>query len=401
MVVSRKKALAAAGAAGVALALVAGPALADYGPQSGDVVGVGSDTVQNIGNFLTDGDISGDGGYNSTGNVNRLVSFDATGDANDRAVYANGATTPLKLGVVLRAGTSPVQRPNGSGAGILALAADNGSQEKINFVRMSRLPKNSDLATFQAANGGSSATLHSIKIATDDLVMAGKTGGNAVAVTPADLLAIYTCTKTSWNQVGGSSTATIKPEIPQSGSGTGDTFRSDLAAINGGATVTLGGCVTTVEENDPSSLTDPNAYAPFSDGRKALFDSGYFHDVNAANGTGAAQSSGISLLYGGNATNSAAQSPNGCVKPSSTTASTLTYCDTRGLFIVFRTNDVNSTTPFQPGGTKNWVQALFFTGTSSRPYVQSAGGQTLIAAAGVQATYVDCGQATVENPGSC
>jgi len=383
MLASRRKALGAAGAAGVALALVATPAFADYGPQAGDVVGVGSDTVQNIGNFLTDGS-GGLSGYNNAGNKNRFVSFDATADANDRAVYANAGTTPLKTTIILRAGTNPVQRPNGSGAGIAALLADTGATPKINFVRMSRLPKTTEQS--QAVTNGWGG-LNVYKVAKDDLVMAGKKaslGGNAVAVSATDLVAIYQCTKTTWNQVGGTSTATIIPEIPQSGSGTGDTFRADLQTINGGTAVTLGSCVQTVEENDPNSLTDPNAYAPFSDGRKKLFDNGYFHDPNTAYPGGAALTSNIDLLYG-------AQTPEACTPP--TSGASLTYCDTRGLYFVIRHTDLASATPFQPGGAKNFANTLF-DDTSGTPYVKSPAGQSLIASAGVNATYVNCGFGT-------
>src|SRR5450631_4285308 len=93
---------------------------ADLAPAAGDVVGVGSDTVQYIGDFGADGDYLGDSGYNAAGNVNRLVSFDATPDANARAGYLNGSTNttlaPLNPTIVLRAGATPIQRPNGSGA---------------------------------------------------------------------------------------------------------------------------------------------------------------------------------------------------------------------------------------------------------------------------------------------
>src|SRR5450432_1126415 len=108
---------------------VSSPAFADYAPSAKDVVGVGSDTVQNIADFVNDGDPFGDGGgYNSAGNKFKMVSFDATPDANDRAGYLNPSVTGTTLNIlnptiVLRQGTAPVLRPNGSGAGIAALIA--------------------------------------------------------------------------------------------------------------------------------------------------------------------------------------------------------------------------------------------------------------------------------------
>ena len=82
----------AAGFAGVVtvsatLALLPSAAFADYGPSPSDVVGVGSDTVQAAGNFVADGDYTGDAGYNTAGNLNKFISIDATADANTRLAY--------------------------------------------------------------------------------------------------------------------------------------------------------------------------------------------------------------------------------------------------------------------------------------------------------------------------
>ena len=79
-----KLSVTAAGVFAVALG-IASPAYADYGPSGTDIVGVGSDTVQNIANFVADGDQNGDFGYNAADNPDKWVSFDATPDANDRA----------------------------------------------------------------------------------------------------------------------------------------------------------------------------------------------------------------------------------------------------------------------------------------------------------------------------
>lgn len=363
--------LTAAASAAITLVTV-GSAHADLAPTSGDAVGVGSDTVQNIVDFLADGDSAGDTGYNSTGPKNRLVSFDATPDANDRAGYLNGSTTsaPLALNptIVLRQGQHPVQRPNGSGAGIAALIAD--ANHSIDFVRSSRLPKVSEQQAATAAAGV--GALRVVKISTDNLRLATASTTNAPAsLTSQQIVDIYSCKVTDWSAVGGTA-GTIAPEIPQSGSGTGDTFRSDLAGLNGGTAVTLGSCVTTTEENDPSSLkNNPNAIAPFSEGRKNLYDSGYFNDPSVKFGNPAVPlTSGIKLLP------------------------TTTYVDTRGLYIVFRNSDVASTKAFQPGGALNLIQDLFYNPTNAggaTPYVKTDAGKAAIAAAGATPTYVDCG----------
>src|ERR1700749_1921121 len=87
----------AAAAAGAMSFAIATPAHADYAPSSSDAVGVGSDTVQYLADFVADGDTSGDLGYNSGGFVNKLVDFDATPDANARAAYQNGSTNAALL----------------------------------------------------------------------------------------------------------------------------------------------------------------------------------------------------------------------------------------------------------------------------------------------------------------
>lgn len=354
----------------LSLALVA-PANADLAPRANDVVGVGSDTVQNIGNFMADGDTNfGASGVNSSVSKNRLISFDATPDANDRAGYLNGSTSaglkPLTPTIILRAGSSPIQRPNGSGAGITALNKDTAAPFKINFVRSSRLPSvpEQNTAAGIASFGGG---LRVIKISTDALKAAVATTTNAPAsLTAAQLVGIYQCTTTDWTGVGGTA-GTIVPLIPQSGSGTRHSFLADLQAANGGTALTLGGCVQTVEENDPAAITGlganaVNAVAPFSEGRINLYTSGYFKDPTVAFPGGAAQTAGVKTTAG--------------------------YVNNRGLYIVFRQSDATSVTKWQPGSTQNFADALFI-GPNS--YAAGADAAGAIAAAGATQTYVDCG----------
>jgi ABC-type phosphate transport system substrate-binding protein len=362
-------ATAAVGAMSVALAM---PAHADYAPSGSDAVGVGSDTVQYLMDFGADGDTSGDLGYNSAGNVNKLVSFDATPDANARAAYQNGSTDsallPLDPTIVLRAGTNPVERPNGSGAGIAALLADTGATEEINFVRASRLPTSAEETTAGTDGFGG---LHVVKLGTENLELAAlKTGTNAVPLSAATLYHVYQCDAgyTHWDDsaIGGTSGDTIVPIIPQSGSGTRSSFLSDIEAGAGQTSITLGACVKTGEENDPTAITSgdfgtpADAIEPFSGSRLKLYNSGYFHDPTVAYPGGTALTPGISMLTGTPKTGSF-------------------YDDDRGLYIVFRQDDLSSTKPFQPGGTRNLWQVLF---SGKNPYFKSAPGQALVTAAG-------------------
>ncbi|MBV9485986.1 MAG: substrate-binding domain-containing protein, partial [Frankiaceae bacterium] len=254
---------------------------------------------------------------------------------------------------------------------------------QINFVRASRLPTAAEETTAGTAGFGG---LHVVRLGTEDLRLAAlKTGSNAVPLTAAQLFHVYQCDAgyRKWNDsnIGGTSATNIVPIIPQSGSGTRSTFITDLQTAGGG-TITLGSCVQTAEENDPSAITSGNfgtpadAIAPFSGSRLNLYDSSYFHNPATPYPGGAALAAGIKILSG--------------APPAGGSA----YIDTRGLFVVFKQSDLSSSTIFEPGGTKNMIQTLF---SGANPYFKTAPGQALVAAAGADPAYKDCGL----NPTSC
>jgi hypothetical protein len=435
--------LAATGAAAAISIALAIPAHADTAATGGDALIVGSDTVQNAVNFALDGSPGVLGGYNSTGNLNRGVSLDANGDANGRGVYdgtctyitttqvgsaqpttassvaicgdqalevnstttSGGVTTtktttdsPNLIGgsAILRAGTAPVIRPNGSGAGIQALVKDAPGMNtnyqglpagSIQIARASRLPNPSggeaDVCTTGSACGG----LHVYQIATDDLRIAHQTSAynGPAAISTADLVKIYTCVDTTWNQLTGNtggSTATIHPLIPQTGSGTRNFFLADLQAANNGTVVNPGTCVRTVQEHDPSGIfNDPSpadAIEPFSSGKVTLLNSGYF----TAGATGSPSAAAFAKNY------------------LTTLTATGAYDSVRGLYLVVRQEDVTSSDIFQPGGLGNFTNNLI---TASQSAVRSGNGMSEIAAAGFTVkngstpVFKDCGI----NPSSC
>jgi len=398
--------LLATAATSVALATSAN---ADTAARNGDVVVVGSDTAQNAVNFVLDGAPGIAGGYNNQNNLNRALSWDATGDANGRLPYdgtcgtINSATTGLGTfcdattnqqpnsqpqSVILRVGTKPVTRPNGSGAGAAALIADasggSGYQGlatgSLQMARMSRLPNGTEEGN--CPTSGACGGLHVYQIATDNLAIATRSaafgGTNApAALTASQLVDIYQCTSTKWTDVGGASGNTIHPLIPQSGSGTRNFFLADLQAANGGTAITLGSCVRTVQEHDPTGIwVDPSpadAIEPFSTGKISLINSGYFANAGYTNASGKnAYSTGfLTTLSGANAYNSS-----------------------RGMYLAIRNADLNSTAIFQPGGTQNWAKTLVAGATSY--FARSAQGPQIVAAGFTQA-YKDCGV----NPTSC
>ena len=428
-----RKSAAVLSAIGTCAVLVfgVGSAFADDQPTPNDVVGVGSDTVQYASDFLADGTPSGLPGYNAAV-TNRDMSFFATGDGNGRALYnssgtlltgnssANGTTT-----VVLREGTKPVARPDGSGDGILALTNDSiGSgtsweslpNNSINYARASRLPKQAEQSACAAiADCGG---LHVYEFASDNLEIAkSSTASNAFPLDVADLVQIYECNDRTWASLpgapAGASTNTIIPVLPQSGSGTRNFFEADL----GIADSAIGTCVQTAEEHDPTGIThahvaggttlDPaDAIEPFSVGRARLAASGYF-----ANGPEPASDFAISLITGCSGVSSAWTSagdtadqgycgtgtdPADSTQPSNGGTPIVApdggnvYDSVRGLYFIVRDFDLTSGTPFQPGATKNFAQVLF-SGTSS--VIAKSANAGLIRAAFLVPNYHDEGDA--------
>jgi len=217
-----------------AAALAMAPALADpitgsgkaVTPKSTDVVGVGSDTIQNLfDQFSID--------YNASHRTGaRLYSWDAL-----------NPKTGLDDNIKTKSGCSAILRPNGSSAGITALTANTkvGSHFCIDFARSSRGRKSTD------PSKGPGGVLF-VALAKDAVTYATNNGSNApTKLTTAQLHSIYTCTATTWNQVGGTSTATIVPELPQSGSGTRAFFETAIGITDS----SVGACVgQSAEENE-------------------------------------------------------------------------------------------------------------------------------------------------------
>jgi hypothetical protein len=376
---SAKIGVAGLGAISIALAATL-PAYADYAPSASDIVGVGGDTPQYDLAFGADGDTLGDAGFNASGAFNRLVTFNATADGNGRAAYANGSTLsapiPLNPTDVLRAGTNPVQRIQSSGAAISALLADyNAAQptapETINFVFSASEPTAAQQAQ---ANSQKWGFLHVVQIGQDSVGIAADTTTDAPSnLTISDLLSIYTGAVTKWNQLPGNASgsgSTIVPLLPPSSSSITKTFLADLKTANNNTAPTLSSSVKTVEQNDPSAITGnatpADAIVPTSSARLDLYQSGYFHNPNTAFPGGGAITPGASLVGG--------------------------YSSTVYHYVIFRQSDATSSTPMEPGGSRNWVQTLFSNPSApNSPFFAKSAGQALIAAAGTTPAYADLG----------
>lgn len=258
---SRRTAVGAAALlVGTALLATAPAAMADpsFVPDTNtDVVGVGSDTTMLALDALADG-ATVDGvavaGYNAGRASARLATFDAN------EYDATGAQTNSTT-IVLRSGATPITRPNGSGAG-KNLLHGAGNNPLVTFARSS------------SANNAAETSdgLWMFPFAKDTLAMGTrKAGSNAPASLTGDqIVSIYKGDVTDWSAVGGTA-GTIKPLIPQAGSGTRNFFLAQLKKLNGGVDVVLGSAVTeTQEHSDKDIKDDPLAVAPFSVGRARL-----------------------------------------------------------------------------------------------------------------------------------
>jgi ABC-type phosphate transport system substrate-binding protein len=295
-----------------ATALGVGPALADppkgVTPREADVVGTGSDTIE----FLLDQFSFNYNKQHSTGP--HLYSWDAlnpkTGAMGDLIKEKSGcATTP---------------RPDGSSAGIVSLTTSPKTSDKkhfcVDFARSSRGRASGD-------PGKQPGGIVFVAIGKDAVTYATNSTTNAPNnLTTAQLNAIYTCTDTNWNQVGGSN-APIDAQLPQTSSGTRAFF---LKAIG---VAIPGSCVnSTAEENegvDPV-LKGPNVIFPYSIGK---YIAEKFHSAKCLN--------------------SACTGSPAC-KPTKT--QNKFGCDTHGSMVL---RNINGTKPTTGTGTKTVINPKF------------------------------------------
>lgn len=236
---NNKKFIAAGAALGLAATLLVTAPAANAEPVANGPVVVGSDTLQDVMNALTNGTtISGAPVRSSAGSL-FAGSFDATG-----SVSIQTKSSGPRFG-----------RPNGSGDGVKALSrsidgapytsATPGGPTAVTITGQVDIARSSSGAT-TVANG----PLLYIPFGRDALSYAHSGGSNAAFdnLDQATLKGIFECSIT---QVGG---VTVVPVIPQAGSGTRNDFISKVGIG------TLGGCVVVGQEHDTNSLADGSAF---------------------------------------------------------------------------------------------------------------------------------------------
>ncbi|QXE34680.1 substrate-binding domain-containing protein [Streptomyces sp. GMY02] len=226
---SRIRMAAAVGAVAMGLSLFATPASADS--ETRQIVGVGSDTTQDVVNGLGE------------------VILDPNGSPDNQLIQSYNATGTGS--VTCRVGGS-IARPNGSSAGIDALRNDltNTSIDCVDFARSSRGPV--DFTTTR---------LTWVPFAKDAVTVAVRSDSAlntpALNLTTAQLKLIYTCDP-SLRVLNG---VTLTPLLPQTGSGTRTFFLEKIGVTE----AQIGSCVDgTVQEHNGLALDSAGDIAPYS-----------------------------------------------------------------------------------------------------------------------------------------
>jgi ABC-type phosphate transport system substrate-binding protein len=240
-----------------ATALVIAPAMADpingngkpVEPKATDIVTVGAQTDQDLFSQLSVD-------YNKA--FPKRAHFYSWNALNTKGIDDNIKT---------KQGAASIVRPNGSGAGVSALIL-NGKAGKNFAIDAARTSSPRSSSNPPKAKGG----VVFVALAKDAVTYATNSKTNAPSnLTTADLAKIYNCTATTWNEVGGTSHATIDAQLPQTSSGTRKFFLAEIGVTAPGS------CVNSAkgenlnnypEENEGTNafLKGPNVIYPFSVG---------------------------------------------------------------------------------------------------------------------------------------
>jgi len=247
------KLVAGAAAAATVAAVAIAPAMADpinskgktVTPKETDIVGVGSDTIQQVlDQFSLD--------YNATikASAPHLYSWDAT----------NPTTAAVHDVIRSKTGCAKAPRPNGSTEGILGsaggpygLTANTQTKDHKNFCAdFARSSRGRAAGDPPSGPGG----IQFVPFAIDAVTYATNAVTNAPAnLTTADLAKIYTCQVRNWNKFKGGHSGTINAQLPQTGSGTRKFF---LTALGNGTAITPGPCVDSGKNESPNNLPEEN-----------------------------------------------------------------------------------------------------------------------------------------------
>lgn len=237
--------------AGLALSTVAAVTPASADPVSNSLVLVGSDTLQDV--------------------TNALVNGTTVTGSSVRSVTASGATMgsfnafPTGSLIQVKPAGPYFTRPSGSSSGRKALAASILGNTDPNGTTGTSMTNQVDIAR-SSSNWGSNADADNGKLlyvpfGRDAIAYAYRASTSAQEtvlshLTTAQLTAIYSAATPT--VVSG---VTVRPVLPQSGSGTRSTFLSDIGVTTVGTAVRSD---STVAENDATQLSTDGEIIPFS-----------------------------------------------------------------------------------------------------------------------------------------
>jgi ABC-type phosphate transport system substrate-binding protein len=248
-------------------------------------------------------------------------------DALQNAALAAGSN------LVPKPGCASLPRPNGSSAGIAALADNEtvkGHKSEFcwDYARSSRAKKSTDPTdtTF-------------IPLALDNVTYATLKDSNAPKnLTTADLTEIYNCTVTNWDAFPGGKAGTIAPYLPQPGSGTLAFFEAAIGVTSPGPCVTQPASLEENEGIDPiySQANAADIIVPFSAGK---WIAQAYHSPACSRKTCLTDKSGVFIK---------------CNNPKK--GQNDFGCDVNGNLVL---NDINGTSPTMGSGSKTVLNPKF------------------------------------------
>jgi ABC-type phosphate transport system substrate-binding protein len=209
--------VAAAVAAAAATAGVATTASADpsHVPPQSSVVGVGNDATE----VLFD-------------QLGRIYDEEHARGTRLSSWWATGSPT-----IVPKAGCQPIDRPNGSSPGVLALLSRQVLPDGTPCIDFAR--------SLSPRTPGAPSTVVWTPFALDAIGWATNANSNAPkSLTTADLRSIIECTATRWDQVGGTSDDTIQVYLPAQGPGI-LTLLQHMAGVS-----SIGSCVGYAQQDE-------------------------------------------------------------------------------------------------------------------------------------------------------
>ena len=356
--------------AGLALSA---PAYADPTP-SGTyraLVGVGSDTIQDVMNALAGDTVNGKS-YAATA---------ATADGDGIASYnAVDPTTGAAAGNIQTRANGPVfPRPNGSGQGQTALSDSLTNDSFQGGATAASAPIGGQVDFARSSSGPSVAgsALTYIPLARDAVSYVAD-GSELQSLTPSQLHDIYTGALTEINGV------TLHPFIPQPGSGTRKFFEAAIGVTDAtlGADVTntyvVDGTTTLVEENQADDIiVNSGDLVPFSAGSWIAQNNGIAPDRSTTAAAAGAFIGSVQLTADAAGTyTSPVTSTDGVLAPNAAYYNDATFG--RDVYNVVPTRELDSTSLF----FNKAIYDLFATVGSHVAVLDSASAQTVISSFG-------------------